>query len=215
MTTSSDLQIFSDRIGSPYEAETRRLHAPRYYAATIHELPDLTRTQQREAIQQIADDLEKFMLVASDPSESKALRILTMGMAIGDSLSNLSYACRKQRRDKSALLTSQSEFNEASLLGREASVRITFTHLMEAAIEIAETPDEDIHIRKGAIILFNKILKIGVASCHQTLDRARYVERFLDIAVNTEDKALKLCAIKVGASGSEPYSRSLPYLSLT
>jgi len=215
MTTLSDLKIFSDRIGSPYEAEPDRIRATRYYAATIHELPDLSRTQQRAAIEQIADDLEKFILVASDPSESKPLRILTMGMAMGDTLSNLSYACRQQRRSTSALLTSQAAFNQASLLGREASVRIEFTKLMEAAIEIAETPDEDIHIRKGAIILFNKILKIGVASCHQTLDRARYVERFIDIAVNTDDKALKLCAVKIGASGSEPHSYSTPYLSLT
>lgn len=213
MSTASDLEIFSNRIGDAYASEARRQEAARFYAQTIHDFSELSRLHQREAVARVSSDLEKFMLVASDPSESKALRILVMGMAMGDTLSNFSMACRTQRMGRVALLSSQEDFRNASQLGREASIRIPFQRLMDGAMLIAQDMSEDIHIRKGAIILFNKLLKIGTTSCFQKLDRGLYIDRFVDIAVGTDDKSLQLCAIKVGASGSEPHSGKTLYLS--
>lgn len=206
MSVLREFLIYSGRICSPLENEPRRRTATRFYSQTARSLATLPNKNAPAVMAQIADDMDRFMIIASDRSETQPHRILTMGMAIGDTLSNLGISIAERRRlNFSPLTTSpavRDDFSRATCALRlEGGRRLPFRLLLEATMEIAQDKGEDVVIRRGAIELFNKVAQIASATFHQDIDRSGYEDRMCDIALTSEDRRLRLCAVKIGAGG--------------
>jgi hypothetical protein len=212
MTILKELEIFANRLCNPLIADHRRTEAARFFAQTVLDLKQRKeRKNIKAAVELISQALPKFMIIAQDRSESIPVRVLTMGMAVGDTFSNLSYANWKLKKPKAEAFNPGDDFKRAvTPLSRAVSAQIDFDGLMRQSLQIAENPREEPLFRKGAIILFNKIARVGNASFDQRVNRADYYDRFIDIAEHADDASLRKCAIKIGAFGAEPMAARIP-----
>jgi hypothetical protein len=212
MTILRELEIFAQRVCNPLLPDFRRGEAACFYSQTILDLSSRKESKNtKPAIALISKAMSDFMIVALDRSETMPMRVYVMGMGVGNTFSNLSYANWKRKRPASAAYDATQEFRTATTpLSREGAGQLDFAALMATALQIAEHPREDVIIRKGAILLFNKIARVGNASFHQQIDRTTYYDRFIDIAEGAEDKSLRKCALKIGAFGAEPMTARNP-----
>ncbi len=212
MTILKELEIYASRLCNPLLPDYKRGEAARFYSQTVL---DLSARKERKHIKDVIELIDRamanFMIVAQDRSENMPARVLTMGMGVGNTFSNLSYANWKLKRPKSALMSVGEDFKSAvTPLSRAAVGQIDFAGLIRGALQIAENPREEVIVRKGAIILFNKIARVGNASFGQEIDRSDYYDRFINLAENAEDRSLRKCALKIGAFGAEPMTARNP-----
>ncbi len=212
MTILKELEIYASRLCDPLLTDHRRTEAARFYCQTVLDLSSRRESEHfKDAAKLISTHLPQFMMIAQDRSEPMPVRVLTMGMAVGNTISNLSYANWKLKRPDDEAFSPSEDFKRAiTPLSRAIKANMDFDTLMRQSLQIAENPREEPLYRKGAIILFNKIARVGNTSFGQTIERADYYERFITLAERAEDLSLRKCALKIGAFGAEPMAARTP-----
>lgn len=182
------LKADANTLTNPACPEEKRKNAATSYAKSFLYIDHYNEEEGGHLARVFGFDLNNFLLVAEDYSESEPIRRCTLDMAIGKGIVNMVGLAKHQSLNDQMKNPLAGIFkSSATPIGRAILLQINFASVYDRILEIAERENDLLDIRKAAMDLANRITEVVREDFLPSLDYDSYNDRFRKISQTSKD----------------------------